>query len=754
MRPRITLFLFACLSTLAQAATSVTQFGITWTFNGDYPVGQYCNGDYYVVAPSGLSIPAISPGSTIDAVVSPGRVMSGTMVNPIPGAQGWDSLSGQFNAALNAGRPGGNALNSGNPLVVAAGSSVVTQISMLNPSQGWGNRPMTSDAAVLTIVAAAPAAGSFRPPYCGTLKPSWNKSSLNYGVLGTLAPVTSTPTLATTAAYNARPWMEVITTWESRQSHPTNNQPEYGRDMAYQTGDALLRLQLNDSNANKETALINLVQYGIDIYGASINGATWSPDGGHCMGRKSILLLAGKVLGDSGMLAYADYAQHNIFQDDQGVVVVNSAVEAAIPLTSDGNVRSAFAPKSATVTISNASPAVVTWPTTAATCTISNGNPAVITLTGHGFQNARAVQFSTTGALPAGITAGVTYWVQPSAGADGNGPATSLTANTFNIGTVINQHVFGNGAIVATTTAGSGTQTVTVGHGFKRQMPIVFSTTGALPSPLVSGTEYWIRDPGTSLNTFQITPYASNDDSGDGSAINTTTTGSGTQTASFALTSKVIWSVKGSYESYQWAGSNFDAAYHGINMSSQTRHALGVLLISGGKVAWNNNNYFTMIDRDVAVSGYYNSPSNFSGYMWQAYRAGAGGGSDTTAPTPNPATIASTSHTSSTIGVVANPASDETALGTAPYHFSSDAGATWSAYQSSASYTFSGLTAATTYQLRVQYRDAAGNVGTQSAINAVSTDVGSGGGSPPGGGGGGGGTISVTNLGVTNLVGP
>ena len=52
------------------AATSVSQFGITWTFDGDYTVGQYANGDNYVVAPSGLTIVDISPASTFTQMSS------------------------------------------------------------------------------------------------------------------------------------------------------------------------------------------------------------------------------------------------------------------------------------------------------------------------------------------------------------------------------------------------------------------------------------------------------------------------------------------------------------------------------------------------------------------------------------------------------------------------------------------------------------------------------------------------------------
>ena len=80
-------------------------------------------------------------------------------------------------------------------------------------------------------------------------------------------------------------------------------------------------------------------------------------------------------------------------------------------------------PKSATVTISNASPGVITW-------------------TGHGLAVNTPVVFSTTGALPTGLTAGTTYYVK-----------TVLDASTFTVSATV------GGTAVNTSSAGSGTHT-------------------------------------------------------------------------------------------------------------------------------------------------------------------------------------------------------------------------------------------------------------------------------------------------------
>lgn len=60
-------------------------------------------------------------------------------------------------------------------------------------------------------------------------------------------------------------------------------------------------------------------------------------------------------------------------------------------------------------------------------------------------------------------------------------------------------------------------------NGLAANVPVYFTTNGALPSPLVAGTEYFVKTPGT--NSFTVSATAG------GAVINTTTNGSGTHTA-------------------------------------------------------------------------------------------------------------------------------------------------------------------------------------------------------------------------------
>lgn len=94
---------------------------------------------------------------------------------------------------------------------------------------------------------------------------------------------------------------------------------------------------------------------------------------------------------------------------------------------------------SATVTITIASPAVVTW-TGHGLCFSGAGGGCGTTTSA-----ATAVKFTTTGALPTGITSGTTYY------------AKAIDANTFNLATTCANALAGT--FITTTGTQSGTQT-------------------------------------------------------------------------------------------------------------------------------------------------------------------------------------------------------------------------------------------------------------------------------------------------------
>jgi len=70
--------------TLNQSSTSVTQYGITWTFDRPYRVGQFINGDWWVVGPVIIK--------DIDPKTGTCGLAHGTMLNPKPGVDRGEGL--------------------------------------------------------------------------------------------------------------------------------------------------------------------------------------------------------------------------------------------------------------------------------------------------------------------------------------------------------------------------------------------------------------------------------------------------------------------------------------------------------------------------------------------------------------------------------------------------------------------------------------------------------------------------------------
>jgi hypothetical protein len=114
-----------------------------------------------------------------------------------------------------------------------------------------------------------------------------------------------------------------------------------------------------------------------------------------------------------------------------GLTMLNGSVNDVWPVTVSGNTitlkGSQYGSRS-TVTISNASPAVIGW-------------------TNHGLVAGAPVTFTSSGTLPTGINSATQYYVM----------ATNLHTNDFQISTTVG----GGGSAINTTSAGSGTFTAT-----------------------------------------------------------------------------------------------------------------------------------------------------------------------------------------------------------------------------------------------------------------------------------------------------
>lgn len=349
-------------------ATNVTQRGVTFAFSADKTVGQYCNGDWWVVGP--VTITSITPASAVTSGTFNGgvatysnRVTNGTQVNPgnrldtsagttadndfgADGDQGFDGLPSAVisGTTLSNPAPYRASLNvdpgkTGTSLTVSEGS-VVKTISDATPATT--GRASISDMVVLTVVTSAPAAGSFRPaPALASKASPFTEAMLDYGVLPNFAVPGSAPSLATVADYVARPYQVGLTNnTASRNISPSNNHPEYGRDRAVLLGDVALRLCCTATSAAKRDAMVGMVQLGLDVCGRVSEGGIFYDLGGGDQGFKFPAILAALALNNAGLKTLAGQAK--TFSDDRQCFYVSQDDVDLARYTADGRTRDAY----------------------------------------------------------------------------------------------------------------------------------------------------------------------------------------------------------------------------------------------------------------------------------------------------------------------------------------------------------------------------------------------------------------------------
>jgi len=304
----------------AGTASSISKDGITWTFSQPVQVGQFVNGDYYVVGP--VTITAISPAPTTSAPYENGSVLN------LPSA---NSKSG-FDSRLNDGTDESwwfdATLRSYPPINLKPGDALVSSISLAQIHSvpevmraGDMSVSPVASVSVLTVLSAAPSADAFRPSYCDRKQTIYHADSLQRNLLPSLAPPnpSATPALAQFETWYRQPWID---TNPFLFDAPANYMPSYGQHIAFADSYASLLLMLNFPAAQKVNLTNYFVQYGIDLYGCVQAGYGWPAFGGHRSGRKLPIVFAGILLNNDGMKnVSATYP--NQFGEDMQTVYVN-----------------------------------------------------------------------------------------------------------------------------------------------------------------------------------------------------------------------------------------------------------------------------------------------------------------------------------------------------------------------------------------------------------------------------------------------
>jgi hypothetical protein len=289
---------------------SVSQYGITWTFEKPARVGQFINGDWYVVGP--VTIQAIEPRPLYGREIPKAqldrldkerkedqRVRNGFMLNP----------PAQMKVAYDSGVRNyfDPSLVQKLPVRMKVGDSLVSTISMAKGlvlhaqlrnkiERGEGDSSPIRTAAVLTCVDAPQPADAFRPASCDREQKAYLARNLKRDLLPAAVATPGAPKIAQYMRFTQRPW---VGTCFFGFEEPVENMPQYGLEYGRVAGISALLLCTDLDPVQKEPLLVNYVQVGIDLSGMVRAGHPgWTCWGGHGSGRKLPIVFAGLLLGD------------------------------------------------------------------------------------------------------------------------------------------------------------------------------------------------------------------------------------------------------------------------------------------------------------------------------------------------------------------------------------------------------------------------------------------------------------------------
>ena len=309
---------------------NASQYGITWTFQKPARVGQFVNGDWYVVGP--VAVEAIDPkplyGSEIPRRELDGmdrerkqehRIRNGFMLNPPAKMEvAYDSgVRNWFTPSLIQRLP--VTMKPGDSLVstISMPKNLVLHAQLRNKiERGVDDSSPIRTAAVLTCVGEPQPPDAFRPSFCDRQQRIYLARNLKRDLLPVAAAAKSIPRVQQYIRFTQRPW---VGTCFFGFEEPVENMPQYGLEYGRVVGISALLLCTDLKPQQKEPLLVNFVQVGIDLGGMVRAGHPgWTGWGGHGSGRKLPIVFAGLLLGDDELAGISlSYPKVSFGEDEQ-----------------------------------------------------------------------------------------------------------------------------------------------------------------------------------------------------------------------------------------------------------------------------------------------------------------------------------------------------------------------------------------------------------------------------------------------------
>ena len=345
----------------AEQAISVSQWGITWTFDKPATVGKFVTGDWWVLGP--VTVVKVDPAT------NDGR--NGSMVNPKSAhstefTQAYDNRVAAiasadlgakvYNAKLSisfplAFKPGQSLVSTRSEEKIHTDANKLTYADLPPPPEcidAYYFRYPIISAAVLTCLDKVPPADAFRPSYvdapktiytvsqirrdalphlpvpAGAIAPDYDnrekslamvkdaqqklldpagRTSANAGrSLGAITNLCDMPSTAIQERLLQRLWLDYVGE-NVNGFHPSENMPGSPREITTIMTTTGLLLLLDDPKGEREQLLRHFLQKGIDYWGVAQScNNTFVANGAIDSGRKWPVVFAGIMFGDKAMM--------------------------------------------------------------------------------------------------------------------------------------------------------------------------------------------------------------------------------------------------------------------------------------------------------------------------------------------------------------------------------------------------------------------------------------------------------------------